>query len=94
MSRGTPDPAGAVIVRLRLERGITQERLAINSDITVATLSRIERGAVADPKVGTLRKIAKALDVSMAELVAVIEVGERALPPSRDAATALGPSAR
>lgn len=76
MSRRAPDPAGAVIVRLRVERGITQERLAINSNITIATLSRIERGAVADPKVGTLRKIAKALDVGMAELVAVAEGDE------------------
>lgn len=67
------DPAGAVILRLRSEHGITQERLAIDSNITIATLSRIERGAVADPKISTLRKIAKALDVNVAELVAVSE---------------------
>lgn len=71
-----PDPAGAVVLRLRQERGITQERLAIEAHVTIATLSRIERGAVADPKVGTLRKIAVALGVSMTELVAVPEGGD------------------
>lgn len=71
-----PDPAGAMVHRLRLEHGITQEALAFRANITIASLSRIERGAVADPKVSTLRKIAKALDMSTAELLAVAEDGE------------------
>ncbi len=73
MSRVEPDPAGAVVHRLRLEHGISQESLAFKANVTIATLSRIERGAVADPKISTLRKIAAALDVSMAELVAAAE---------------------
>lgn len=71
-----PDPAGAMVHRLRLERGVTQEALAFRANITIASLSRIERGAVADPKVSTLRKIAKALNMSMAELLAVAEGDE------------------
>ncbi len=71
-----PDPAGALIHRLRLERGITQEGLAFKADVTISTLSRIER-SLADPKVGTLRKIAAALDVSMAELVTAVEQEQR-----------------
>jgi transcriptional regulator with XRE-family HTH domain len=72
-----PDPAGAVVHRLRLERGVTQEALAFRANITIASLSRIERGAVLDPKVSTLRKIAAALDVSLAELVVAVEREQR-----------------
>ncbi len=71
MSQKTPDPTGAAIRRLREGSETTQERLAINAEVTIGTLSRIERGEVADPKVGTLRKIAKALDMSLAELIDV-----------------------
>jgi putative transcriptional regulator len=66
------DPDGAVVHRLRLERGVTQERLAFKAHVTIATLSRIERGVTA-PTVGTLRKIAPALGVSLAELVTAVE---------------------
>jgi transcriptional regulator with XRE-family HTH domain len=70
------DPAGATVHRLRLERGVTQEALAFKANITIASLSRIERGAVADPKVSTLRKIAKALNMSLVELLAVADGGK------------------
>jgi transcriptional regulator with XRE-family HTH domain len=66
------DPDGAVVHRLRLERGVTQEALAFKAHVTVATLGRIERG-VTGPKVATLRKIAAALDMSLAELVTAVE---------------------
>jgi transcriptional regulator with XRE-family HTH domain len=66
------DSDGAFVHRLRLERGVTQEALAFESNVTIATLSRIERGVTA-PKVGTLRKIAGALDMTLAELVAAVE---------------------
>jgi len=68
-----PDPVGAVIHRLRLEHGITQEALAFRADVTISSLARIERGGVVSPTVRTLRKIAVALDVSMAELVTAVE---------------------
>jgi transcriptional regulator with XRE-family HTH domain len=63
-----PDPDGAFVRRLRVERGVTQEALAFKANVTIATLSRIERG-VCGPKVATLRKIATALGMSLAELV-------------------------
>ncbi len=68
------DPAGTAIHHLRLERGITQEALGFKSGVKIATLSRIERGET-EPKIGALRKIAAALDMSLAELVAVPEGG-------------------
>jgi len=67
-----PDPSGATVRRLRHERGITQEALAFDADVTIATLSRIERG-VSGPKVATLRKIAVALNMSLVELVTTVE---------------------
>ena len=62
----------SAIRRLRLEREITQEALAFSAEVTIATLSRIERG-VTNPAWPTLRKIAHALDITPVELVAAAE---------------------
>ena len=63
-----PQPAlGKAIRQLREKRGATQEDLAHEADITTGTLSLIERGH-ANPTWGTLKGIAAALNVSMAEL--------------------------
>ncbi len=69
---GEQDPSGAFVHRLRIERGVTQEALAFEAHVTIATLSRIERG-VTGQKVATLRKIAAALGMSLAELVTAVE---------------------
>jgi transcriptional regulator with XRE-family HTH domain len=60
------------IKRLRVERGITQEALAFQAEVTIATLSRIERG-VTNPAWPTLRKIANALAITPVELIAAAE---------------------
>jgi transcriptional regulator with XRE-family HTH domain len=68
-----PDPTlAAVLRRLRLERGATQEALAYRSGITTGSLARIELGQ-ASPAWATVREIAVALDVSMVELAAAVE---------------------
>jgi len=68
-----PDPAlAAVLRRLRLERGSTQEALAYRSGITTGSLARIELGQ-ASPAWVTVRSIASALDVTLVELAAAIE---------------------
>ncbi len=68
-----PDPALATVLRrMRVERGATQEALAYRSGITTGSLARIELGQ-ASPAWTTVRQIAKALDVSMAELAAAVE---------------------
>lgn len=70
---GAPDPAlAAVLRRLRLERGSTQEALAYRSGITTGSLARIELGQ-ASPAWTTVRRIAAALDVSLVELAAAVE---------------------
>jgi transcriptional regulator with XRE-family HTH domain len=63
-----PQPAlGKAVRELRRKRGATQEALARDAALTTATLSLIERGE-ANPTWDTLKKIAAALGVSIADL--------------------------
>jgi transcriptional regulator with XRE-family HTH domain len=63
---------GRAVRRLREERGLTQEELASRAGTTFGTVSRIE-SAKSAPAWWTVRKIADALGVSMAELAAAVE---------------------
>lgn len=63
---------GEAIRQLRVERGVTQEDLAHDAEITTGTLSVIERGA-SNPGWATVRRIARALQVSTAELATLAE---------------------
>lgn len=63
-----PQPAlGAAVRQLREKRGLTQEALAHEADLTVGHLSMIERGH-ANPSWGAARALARALNVSMTDL--------------------------
>ena len=63
-----PQPAlGKAIRQLRSERGVSQEALAYEAGVTSGTLSLIERG-LSNPTWGTVKGIAAALDVSIADL--------------------------
>lgn len=63
-----PQPAlGKAIRQLRRERGASQEALAYEAGVTSGTLSLIERG-LSNPTWGTVKGIASALDVDIAEL--------------------------
>jgi transcriptional regulator with XRE-family HTH domain len=66
----------AVLRRLRETRGLSQEALAQRAEIALNTYSRIERGQ-ASPTWPTVRALAAALDVSMAELGAAIDAEDR-----------------
>jgi transcriptional regulator with XRE-family HTH domain len=68
-----PQPAlGKAIRQLREKRGATQEAVAHDADITVATLGVIERG-LSNPTWATVKGIAAALGVSIVELAKVAE---------------------
>jgi transcriptional regulator with XRE-family HTH domain len=58
---------GAAIRQLRIDRDATQEAVAHEAGITTATLGVIERG-LSNPTWATLKGIAAALGISMAEL--------------------------
>jgi transcriptional regulator with XRE-family HTH domain len=53
---------------IRQEKGVSLRLLKKRSDVAVATLARIEAGGY-DPRLGTLRRLAKALDVTLIELI-------------------------
>ncbi len=54
----------------REEAGLTQEMVAYRSGLSVATIQRIERGAI--PKIQTLRQIALVLGVPWSKLAEVL----------------------
>jgi transcriptional regulator with XRE-family HTH domain len=57
------------IKRLRNKLGLTQDDLAKKADIKYTTLMKIESGTVNKPSVQTMAKIAKALGVSIEDLI-------------------------
>ncbi len=54
--------------QLRAKRGLTQLQLAKRAGLSHAYLGRLETGHY-DPQLSTLRKLAKALKVTVAELL-------------------------
>jgi transcriptional regulator with XRE-family HTH domain len=85
--RKEPDPALVVVLqRLRHDHGLTQEGLAFQADLRIATLSRIERG-VTDPAWSSIRAIAKALNMSLNELAAAVELEERLMKQTAQSLT-------
>jgi len=65
-----PQPAlGAAIKEMRRERGATQQQLAEAAGMTVAHLSKIERG-LTNPTWGTVLALSDALKTSIADLAA------------------------
>jgi transcriptional regulator with XRE-family HTH domain len=61
---------GEKLRRLRRGNAMTQEQLAEASGVSASTIVAIERGERPNPHPGTLGKLAKALDVSPADLLA------------------------
>ena len=59
---------GEKLRRQRTRRALTQAELAERASVTTATVARIERDEI-EPRMTTLRKLARALEVDPAELV-------------------------
>jgi transcriptional regulator with XRE-family HTH domain len=59
---------GDNLKRQRIRKALTQEELAQQAGLTTASVARIERNET-EPRMSTLRKLAKALDLDPAELV-------------------------
>ncbi len=57
------------IMKLRKQKGLSQEKLARLSDVANNTIIKMETGENDNPTLETLRKVAKALDVSVDELI-------------------------
>ena len=63
------------IRRLRVARELSQETLAVDAGIDRTYVSRLERG-LADPSVGILEKLARALSSNIEEFFRVPRAGE------------------
>lgn len=57
------------ITRLRKTKGLSQEKLARLADVANNTLIKMESGENQNPTLDTLKKVAKALEVSVDELI-------------------------
>jgi transcriptional regulator with XRE-family HTH domain len=60
---------------LRQTKGLTQEELAKKAKITHAYLSMLESGAKRNPSLEVLQRLAKALGVSVGELLLLLQKG-------------------
>ena len=54
-----------IINRLKKEQGLTNEELSIKSGVPLGTLSKITSGTTKDPKLETLKSIARVLNCSL-----------------------------
>ena len=59
------------LAKLRKEKGFTQEGLARKADISIHTLIKIESGRIGNPRIETVIKLAKALNVDIRAVVNV-----------------------
>jgi len=57
------------IKRLREAKGLSQEKLARLADVANNTLIKMESGENQNPTLNSLKKVAKALDVSVDDLI-------------------------
>jgi transcriptional regulator with XRE-family HTH domain len=78
---------GPLLRQLRARAGMTQEGLAERSELGVRTIRGLETGERADPRVGTVRRLADALelaDTERVELFAAAGHTQHPQPPPRE----------
>ena len=61
---------GERIKKLRLEKGISQQELAVKLDYEKSNMSRLESGRI-NPRITTLYNVASALKIPLAELLSI-----------------------
>jgi XRE family transcriptional regulator, regulator of sulfur utilization len=66
--RTTPKQLGMRLKKLRTAQGMSQDALARNAKITREYVNKLEAGHY-DPTLGVVQRLAKALKVTVAELV-------------------------
>ena len=62
-------PLAENLKKLREKRGLSQDRLAKLADVANNTIIKIEQGENINPTLDTLKKVAKALEVSVDDLI-------------------------
>jgi len=69
MAQSSKNNLAKTVKRLREKMGISQEKLARLADVSNNTIINIEVGKQNNPTIETLRKIAKALNVPVEDLI-------------------------
>ena len=57
------------IRKLRQTKGLSQDRLSKLADVSYNSIIKLETSGITNPTIDTLQKIAKALDVSVDDLI-------------------------
>lgn len=60
---------GKNIKKIRQKRKLSQDRLSKLADVSYNSIVKLETGAIANPTIATLKKITRALDVSVDDLI-------------------------
>ncbi len=66
--------------KMRVEKGVSQENLAVDADIDRTYVSRLER-ALENPTIGILERIAEALGTNIEDFFIRPSKGEELSPP-------------
>jgi transcriptional regulator with XRE-family HTH domain len=74
---------GPHLRELRLARGLTQGELAERADTSTMFISKLERG-ITTPTIGTLVRLANALECRVVDLVEVLDRGRHLSRMRRD----------
>jgi transcriptional regulator with XRE-family HTH domain len=69
MAQSSKNNLAKTVKRLRGKMGISQEKLARLADVSNNTIINIEAGKQNNPTIETLKKVAKALDVKINDLL-------------------------
>ena len=69
MENNQGNKLGKKIKKLRTGLGLSQDKLARRADVPYTTLTKIETGVIKKPSVYVVAKIAKALNISIEELI-------------------------
>ena len=60
---------GKKIKYFRTKAGLSQQKLANNTDLSISAITNLEQGIAQQPTIQTMVKIADALNISLDELV-------------------------
>jgi transcriptional regulator with XRE-family HTH domain len=69
MNKSSGNKLAQIVKKLREEKGLSQERLARLADVSNNTIVNIEAGKQNNPTIETLKRIAKALEISVDNLI-------------------------
>lgn len=69
MDSGQENNLGMRIKKARLKMGLSQDELARKADVPYTTLTKVESSVIKKPSVFVVAKIAKALDITVDDLI-------------------------